>query len=667
MSLPTPDPFGMTADPETYMPRAATERALAELERALLAGEFPVVLTGPPGIGKTLLLRVVQRRLTGRVRCIYIAYAALAPTEFCGLILGLLGEPMTTSDDPEAALLASAHSFAEAGTPLALLIDDASAIPRDTAGRIGALAAGSRGALQILAADMEDTTSSPWITRFGARVERVRLEAPMTAAETVLYIRARLQRGGVSPEDQGRLDPKIIDRIFRRSSGIPRAVQALASEFLRVGQGALPTEALETLLNQEDAADLAARVAASARAREVLSVKSTGDTEAALPTRAIAPEVPPASPVPRLLEMRSPLPPQSETPREAFLSRHSPAPAALPTKPAPLAPPQEEVSPPLASLLAKSEPPARPQEEVSPPPAVPLANPVPPPQELASPPEVSVLAKPARVLRPQEPASPPPASALAKPVPGPRAQEATSLAPASVLAKSAPDSRPQEEASPTPASPRAQPAPRLRELASRPPASRSSSSIQPGARRAPVRDTPTGGLRWPRIVIAVLGLGVLIALAAPFLRSVPAVPSPPAPVSDVRSPGSATAPPEAAEPPPRNVTEPAPSPPKPLESPRVALPEPPVPAPTPTVERAPASPPPQAPRIAAVPVVRIPVHINATPWASIEVDGMALGETPIAGVGLAPGAHVFKARMPDGRVIERTVQISAETRYVTFE
>jgi len=67
------------------------------------------------------------------------------------------------------------------------------------------------------------------------------------------------------------------------------------------------------------------------------------------------------------------------------------------------------------------------------------------------------------------------------------------------------------------------------------------------------------------------------------------------------------------------------------------------------------------------PAPPIAVNINASPWASIEVDGIDRGETPLAGVKLAPGDHLFRARMPDGRVIERTVRIGPDSRHVTFE
>jgi hypothetical protein len=61
------------------------------------------------------------------------------------------------------------------------------------------------------------------------------------------------------------------------------------------------------------------------------------------------------------------------------------------------------------------------------------------------------------------------------------------------------------------------------------------------------------------------------------------------------------------------------------------------------------------------------VQINATPWANVEVDGIDLGVTPLANIPLFTGAHAFRVRMPDGRVIERTVEIDAERRFISFE
>jgi hypothetical protein len=83
-----------------------------------------------------------------------------------------------------------------------------------------------------------------------------------------------------------------------------------------------------------------------------------------------------------------------------------------------------------------------------------------------------------------------------------------------------------------------------------------------------------------------------------------------------------------------------------------------------------------APRTAEPPAVEPPVaeplgplavQINASPWANIEVDGIDLGATPLANIPLFEGAHSFRARMPDGRVIERTVEIDAERRFISFE
>jgi hypothetical protein len=58
--------------------------------------------------------------------------------------------------------------------------------------------------------------------------------------------------------------------------------------------------------------------------------------------------------------------------------------------------------------------------------------------------------------------------------------------------------------------------------------------------------------------------------------------------------------------------------------------------------------------------------VNAEPWASIEVDGRPVGETPIGEIRVSPGSHRVSARMPDGRVIERSVEARSGDVYVVF-
>jgi hypothetical protein len=83
MSASTPDPFAPTADTERYLPRAASEAALAELEGALRDGATRILLHGPPGIGKTLLMHVLAKRSLSHFRLAEASYPALPPGDLC--------------------------------------------------------------------------------------------------------------------------------------------------------------------------------------------------------------------------------------------------------------------------------------------------------------------------------------------------------------------------------------------------------------------------------------------------------------------------------------------------------------------------------------------------------------------------------------------------------
>ncbi|MBW2577602.1 MAG: AAA family ATPase [Deltaproteobacteria bacterium] len=61
------------------------------------------------------------------------------------------------------------------------------------------------------------------------------------------------------------------------------------------------------------------------------------------------------------------------------------------------------------------------------------------------------------------------------------------------------------------------------------------------------------------------------------------------------------------------------------------------------------------------------VQINASPWANVAVDGIDLGATPLANIPLFGGEHSFRVKMPDGRMIDRIIEIDAERRFISFE
>jgi hypothetical protein len=76
----------------------------------------------------------------------------------------------------------------------------------------------------------------------------------------------------------------------------------------------------------------------------------------------------------------------------------------------------------------------------------------------------------------------------------------------------------------------------------------------------------------------------------------------------------------------------------------------------PSLREEPLAAPPAGPRLS----------VNATPWASIRLDGNEVGETPLGELRLTPGPHVVSATLPDGRVIERRVEAKAGDLYLVF-
>ena len=214
------DPFALTSDLDRYVARPACEAALAELERLVRSGPI-VALSGPPGIGKTLLLRVLERRLAGSLRSVYVPYGALEFTELCQLVVGLLELPCAGARDPEAELAAQVRRAAARGEPLLLLLDDANAIPLATLRALVSFTRSLGGGLRLLAVAVDDARAARVLAALGAGVGHVRLAETMSAAETARYVAGRLANADRSDPARDLAHPRTRELAASRIGRCP--------------------------------------------------------------------------------------------------------------------------------------------------------------------------------------------------------------------------------------------------------------------------------------------------------------------------------------------------------------------------------------------------------------------------------------------------------------
>ena len=231
MSAPIRSPrlhlFVTNDDPRRYLPRPATEHALAQLEVRLLKDcAAATLLVGPPGIGKSLLLRVLVQQLRSTLRTVTLGAGDIDATTLCAFVLDQLrADP---GDDPEHALLMLAADYGMKRSALVIALDSAEQLPLETAGRLGALAVTAGGSLRLVAAAQEPATALA--RALGCEDDVVALRTPMNLRETQAHLEAALATGCAPPEVRELFHGLSAARIFRESNGIPSAVNAIAEE-----------------------------------------------------------------------------------------------------------------------------------------------------------------------------------------------------------------------------------------------------------------------------------------------------------------------------------------------------------------------------------------------------------------------------------------------------
>ncbi|WP_210534619.1 ExeA family protein [Thermosulfurimonas marina] len=205
---------------------------------AILRREGFLVLTGEPGLGKTLLIRLLFRELPPEVETAVILTPALGPEELLEAILEDLELPHT---GPKENLLRGFRDYllrlAEGGRTLLLVVDEAQNLPAESLEELRLLSnfETEKGKLlQILLSGqplLEEKLRRPELSQLAQRITLWERLEPLSPEETLDYVRFRLARaGGAGITFEKRAEKEL----YRLSRGIPRVINKLMDRTLLV-------------------------------------------------------------------------------------------------------------------------------------------------------------------------------------------------------------------------------------------------------------------------------------------------------------------------------------------------------------------------------------------------------------------------------------------------
>jgi type II secretory pathway predicted ATPase ExeA len=309
--------FRLTPDLRFLFVSDASETAFAALCQGIRRGDRLLLLTGPFGVGKSLLLRRIESHLAGEgVPAAYAAYATLHLDE----------------------LLAWCHAGAPAGTPAprscVVLLDDADRCPDALLGELQARIAAAPADLGVqLVLAGSPLLAERLAAEFPQLLQLARVHAqlaPLGSDEAGAYIRHRLD---VSGKPQIALAGEAARDVFHYSQGIPRLINHACARALLLAGPEL------SVVSQQIAREAI---------EDYVANTAFGQT-------AVAQFAPPP-PEPAVADVAVPVPPLAERPPEASIQTSStPDEAATPSAAVPNAPAPEALEAAPAATLIESE------------------------------------------------------------------------------------------------------------------------------------------------------------------------------------------------------------------------------------------------------------------------------------------------------------------------
>lgn len=230
-------PFANTTDPPFFFASAAHREALATLAYGIQERKGLVVLTGPVGNGKTMLLRKLLAD-HAQYHAVFLANPWLSPAELFTLLWQAWGNKSREAEQEVLSELqqsVAAQSAVDAEVRFVLIADEAHLLTEDTLEAVRLLLnlEDERGKLvQILLSGQVELASTLRQHRMRPLLQRVALVEhlqPFDLDDTIGYIQHRLRVAGGDPY----LFPlHCVELIHQYSRGLPRLINQICDHSL---------------------------------------------------------------------------------------------------------------------------------------------------------------------------------------------------------------------------------------------------------------------------------------------------------------------------------------------------------------------------------------------------------------------------------------------------
>jgi type II secretory pathway predicted ATPase ExeA len=229
----TERPFSLSPDPDFMFLSKSHARAFSVLEYGLMTHAPLTMLTGEVGMGKTMLLQALLRRVEDDITLGLVSNAQGDRGDLLRWVLNALDVALPQETD-YVSLFQHFQNFVideyAAGRHVVLIIDEAQNLGAEMLEELRMLTninSGKDELLQIILAgqpELRGLISRPELRQFAQRVTVAYHLEPFSRADTAAYIRHRLQRVGGTGDE---ITSAAVSYIHHEAEGIPRSINKL--------------------------------------------------------------------------------------------------------------------------------------------------------------------------------------------------------------------------------------------------------------------------------------------------------------------------------------------------------------------------------------------------------------------------------------------------------